>query len=466
MIDPETGTEMCCPITMEPMSQSTVDFLTGKTARWFVPSMKHLVAIRLPCSHTFSAVPLACHFAISNCRCPICRAGHDGRLNCDQLPVHLQRSVRIHVAKMDQRAASRMLLDDRRMALHMEASEVLQSFQISDSSMFDVIRSAAWSDDEHDPMELVVYMYTSTDVDTGDERISPQVDHPSFSGEPIPPPSPPHPHSIHTPPPVHTPVSVHTVTPVQTLAPVPLYPFPSMALYGPRPHTPVRAYPSLNWSASTDPADEIRPHGVARRLRYLPESSYDILLDTPTGAASGQDNVDLFDMPAHTHNENQDITLSTTTTPLISSDVPLSISLFSSLAAPSSPSLFATSDVPPLSLLSSGPTNTSVIPSPQEPVTTDHVDPCSPTADTTAGATTNTEISLHIGDPESPWPNTAMDTEWPNMPGLRLLPYCTISLHPEMVNNERRYSATGRSLRHLFSMLDTVEADHFMMQVR
>jgi hypothetical protein len=75
-------------------------------------------------------------------------------------------------------------------------------------------------------------------------------------------------------------------------------------------------------------------------------------------------------------------------------------------------------------------------------------------------------MSLHIGDPESPWPNTVGDTEWPNIPGLRLLPYCTISMQQEMVNNERRYSANGRSLRHLFSMLDTVEADHFMLQVR
>lgn len=42
--------------------------------------------IQLPCSHKFNSAAILRHFAVSNMQCPICRAGHPSKLNCDSIP--------------------------------------------------------------------------------------------------------------------------------------------------------------------------------------------------------------------------------------------------------------------------------------------------------------------------------------------------------------------------------------------
>lgn len=93
-----------CPITQEPIATSTLDFLDCP----FDPNYPDFTAIRLPCSHTFSALCLVFHWARNDTvRCPLCRSGTSGAcLNLRKLPPHfrLRMGRRVRESKRRDRA--------------------------------------------------------------------------------------------------------------------------------------------------------------------------------------------------------------------------------------------------------------------------------------------------------------------------------------------------------------------------
>jgi hypothetical protein len=66
-----------CPITLMPIAESP-------------PLRGRLNEARLPCGHTFAAVPLLRHFVRNRMRCPVCRGGVDARLDAARSRVVLE----------------------------------------------------------------------------------------------------------------------------------------------------------------------------------------------------------------------------------------------------------------------------------------------------------------------------------------------------------------------------------------
>lgn len=80
-------------------SPATVE-LEGLPNAWRQLRGRGLNAVRLDCGHGFHAHALAMHFFLGSMRCPICRAGHDERLDARMLP----RGVRKAYAARRERA--------------------------------------------------------------------------------------------------------------------------------------------------------------------------------------------------------------------------------------------------------------------------------------------------------------------------------------------------------------------------
>ncbi len=60
-----------CPIAMEDFDKAIVDFLPADSA--FVQGQPELCICTLPCRHSFHALSILCHMALSGMRCPVCR---------------------------------------------------------------------------------------------------------------------------------------------------------------------------------------------------------------------------------------------------------------------------------------------------------------------------------------------------------------------------------------------------------
>ena len=101
-VQPDDG--QICPITQEPIKDSTLDFLDCP----FDPKHPDRNAISLACQHTFTALCLIFHWARNdNVLCPLCRAGpHGARLNLRRLPAHfrLQMGRRVRDSQRRDRA--------------------------------------------------------------------------------------------------------------------------------------------------------------------------------------------------------------------------------------------------------------------------------------------------------------------------------------------------------------------------
>ena len=80
-----------CPLTLEPIAESSLDCLPGVT--FFEDRPQH-TKITLPCSHSFSAIPLIYSFCKNTMICPCCRGGFDTQANIDYLPNHLRADMK------------------------------------------------------------------------------------------------------------------------------------------------------------------------------------------------------------------------------------------------------------------------------------------------------------------------------------------------------------------------------------
>ena len=76
------------PFAQEPIATSTLDFIDDP----FDPNHPDRSAIRLPCTHTFTALCLVFHWARNDTiRCPVCRSGPPtASLNLRKLPKHFR----------------------------------------------------------------------------------------------------------------------------------------------------------------------------------------------------------------------------------------------------------------------------------------------------------------------------------------------------------------------------------------
>ena len=70
-----------CPITQEPIAVSQLSFMDTEEVQSLNPMHSDRNAIRLPCSHQFTALCLVYHWLLNrNVKCPLCRAGFKLRL--------------------------------------------------------------------------------------------------------------------------------------------------------------------------------------------------------------------------------------------------------------------------------------------------------------------------------------------------------------------------------------------------
>ena len=84
---PADGEE--CPITQEPISSSSLEFLPGVSFRKEDPEYSR---IQLECGHSFSAMAITYQFFKNGMMCPLCRKGHSKTLAALCLPTHFRRA--------------------------------------------------------------------------------------------------------------------------------------------------------------------------------------------------------------------------------------------------------------------------------------------------------------------------------------------------------------------------------------
>jgi hypothetical protein len=75
-------------LSLNLIQQDEVEFAPGVT---FSKAYPRIRKITLPCHHSFGAMNLIYHFARNHTRCPLCRYGHDARLDTRSIPVHFRR---------------------------------------------------------------------------------------------------------------------------------------------------------------------------------------------------------------------------------------------------------------------------------------------------------------------------------------------------------------------------------------
>jgi len=67
----EESISSTCPIAMDDFDKAVVDFLPEDAS--FVQGRPDLCICTLPCRHSFHALSVLCHMALSGMRCPVCR---------------------------------------------------------------------------------------------------------------------------------------------------------------------------------------------------------------------------------------------------------------------------------------------------------------------------------------------------------------------------------------------------------
>lgn len=89
------GVQNECPISFEGFETVGVDFLEGEV---LCPDQPDLCIATLPCKHSFNAVGIIYHFAMSNMRCPVCRQGLNKKLRMTSIPSHLRKRIKQKVS--------------------------------------------------------------------------------------------------------------------------------------------------------------------------------------------------------------------------------------------------------------------------------------------------------------------------------------------------------------------------------
>jgi hypothetical protein len=79
-----------CPLTLDPMLTSDVEFLPGVA---FLRKFPNLKKMTLPCGHSFGAMPLFYHMCKNNLMCPCCRQGEEGAIYSETIPIHFRKEV-------------------------------------------------------------------------------------------------------------------------------------------------------------------------------------------------------------------------------------------------------------------------------------------------------------------------------------------------------------------------------------
>jgi hypothetical protein len=129
-LDPE---DRICPIGMEGFDQCVLEH--DPTACFLDSARSHLCAGLLPCGHRFGVMTIVSHFAMSDLRCPICRAGVTARLDIGSLPRHLQAGLTERVLLSDKEELRAQTESDRQDVLHMftsDSDDLLNMFMTPD----------------------------------------------------------------------------------------------------------------------------------------------------------------------------------------------------------------------------------------------------------------------------------------------------------------------------------------------
>ena len=79
-----------CPLTLEPISQSKLDFLPDAP---FISDRPLHSKLTLPCGHSFHALTLIYSWCKNGMSCPFCRAGHPLKADPACLPTHLKSEL-------------------------------------------------------------------------------------------------------------------------------------------------------------------------------------------------------------------------------------------------------------------------------------------------------------------------------------------------------------------------------------
>ena len=79
-----------CPLNLEPIATSRVDFL--KDASFFEERPLH-TKLTLPCGHGFYILSIIYHFCKNGMQCPCCRQGREERADPKCLPKHLRKRI-------------------------------------------------------------------------------------------------------------------------------------------------------------------------------------------------------------------------------------------------------------------------------------------------------------------------------------------------------------------------------------
>ena len=83
-----------CPLTLDKISQSKLEFLPDVT---FCKDKPHHTKLTLPCGHSFSAMVLIYNWCKNNMTCPYCRSGHTHRADTNFLPHHFSSQMASHI---------------------------------------------------------------------------------------------------------------------------------------------------------------------------------------------------------------------------------------------------------------------------------------------------------------------------------------------------------------------------------
>ena len=141
---PEDSEE--CPMMLEPMKESELDFARGLTVIKDNPLVKKMT---LPCGHSFSAMATLYHFGKSGLRCPLCRQGEDGTVNFESYPEHLANVMRTQVMTK--------LIEDQ---IEEETRNVYEAWMIFVSDFSDDISFL----NHHRSIHMTVYFYDSDET--------------------------------------------------------------------------------------------------------------------------------------------------------------------------------------------------------------------------------------------------------------------------------------------------------------
>ena len=98
-----------CPVTLSLMANDELPFLPGQT---FSKMFRNFTKMTLPCTHSFGAMTMLYHFARNNMRCPLCREGHEERLDTRSIPSHIRKPIVNRIKESDRVQNAESMAED------------------------------------------------------------------------------------------------------------------------------------------------------------------------------------------------------------------------------------------------------------------------------------------------------------------------------------------------------------------